>query len=49
MKILKEQEEVLLKEKEELMPGLKENPNATIEIKGCIYPACFIRVGKKKR
>lgn len=48
MKMLKEQEEELLKEKEELMPNMKENPNATIEIKGCIYPACFIRVGKKE-
>ncbi len=48
MKTLNEQEEELKKEKEELLPRLKENPNAKITIKGCIYPTCYIRIGEKE-
>jgi len=48
MKMLKEEEEVLQKEKEELLPRMKRNPDARIQIIGGIYPTCYIHIGDKE-
>ena len=47
-KMLKEEEDALQEEKKGLLPRMKQNPNARIEIKGCIYPTCYIRIGEKE-
>jgi hypothetical protein len=43
---LKEELETLRKEKAELVPRMKTDCSAQINIQGCIYPSCFIRIGK---
>lgn len=44
-KSLNERKEKLQKEKDEILPNMRENPNAIIEIKGGIYPTCYIKIG----
>jgi hypothetical protein len=45
-KSLNERKESLQKQKDEILPNMRENPNAIIEIKGGIYPTCYIKIGK---
>ncbi len=48
IKMLNEEEDGLQKEREELLPRMKTNPHARIQITGGIHPSCFIHIGDKE-
>jgi uncharacterized protein (DUF342 family) len=45
---LKEDLESLRREKAMLLPRMKTDVTAKITVSGCIYPSCFVTVGKKE-